>query len=149
MESDGSLPCLQHLVAFPYTELDLPIPRPHPFSWRFILILSFYLRLGLPSFLIPSEFPTQAQNEPLLSPIHATCPSRPICLDLIIRKIFGEGYRSWSWLLYSILPSSFLDPDIFLGCIFSNSLGLFSSLDVWDQIHVNIKQQAKLYFYIL
>jgi len=54
MESDGSLQCLQQPVAFPYTELDQSNPHPHPISWTFVLILSFYLRLGLPSILFPS-----------------------------------------------------------------------------------------------
>ena len=33
--------------------------NPHPTSWRYILILSTHLRLGLPSALFPSGFPNQ------------------------------------------------------------------------------------------
>ena len=63
---------------------------PHPTSWRSILILSTYLRLGLPSGLFPSGFPTKTLYAPLSSPIRATCPAHLILLDFITRAMLGE-----------------------------------------------------------
>ena len=90
MEPEGSLPhsSVRHLSL----SWNSPIQStyPHPTSWRFILILSTHLRLGLPSGLFPSDFPTKTLYAPLSSPIRATCPAHLILLDFITRTIFSE-----------------------------------------------------------
>jgi hypothetical protein len=85
-----------------------PVHTPHPTSWRFILILFYYLILGLPSALFPSSFPTKTPYTPLLSLIVATCPAHLILLNLITQIIFGVDCRILSppYLVYTnpLLP---------------------------------------------
>ena len=99
------------------SQLD-PVHAPHHTCWRSILILSSHLRLGHPSGLFPSGFPTQTLYKHLPSPTHATCPAHIILLGLITRTILGEQYRSLSSSLWSFLHSpitlSLLGPNILL-----------------------------------
>ena len=83
-----------------------------------------------PSGLFPSGFSSKTPYSPLLSPIHAACPSHPILIYLITQIIFGEAYRSWSSSLCSLFHSSvtpsLLGPNILLKTLFSNTLSLLN-----------------------
>jgi hypothetical protein len=71
----------------------------HLTSLRYILILSTHLRLGLPSGLIPSGFPTNILYALLFAPIHATCPVHLILLDLVILIILGQEYNLFEYVV--------------------------------------------------
>jgi hypothetical protein len=63
--------------------------------------LSTHLRLGLPSGLYPSGFPTNILYAFLVSPLRVTCPAHLILLDLIILIMFSEEHNLWSSSLSS------------------------------------------------
>ena len=100
----------------PVSILDQPNPVHIPTSHLLEIHpnISTHLRLGLPSGLLPSGFPTKTLYTPFSSPIRAICPARLILLDFITRTILGEEYKSFSSslcnLLHSPVTSSLLAP---------------------------------------
>jgi hypothetical protein len=82
-----------------------------------------------------------------LARIHSTCSAHHIFLNLVIRKIFAEEYRTWTILLCIILrsrvPSSLLVPNINRSPIFSNTFSLLSLIIVTDQVSHTFKATGK------
>ena len=145
MEPKGTLLHLQVPDICPYplarsiNSNPLP-PTPHPVG-----PLSSLLRLGLPSRLFPSCFPTKTQYTPLLSLIRATCPAYLILLILITHVIFREEYRSLSSSLCNFLcspvTSSLVGSNMPLRTLLSNTL---SSLIVNDHVSHPRKTTGKI-----
>ena len=130
------------------------VHAPHPTSWRSILILSSFLRRGLRSDLFSSFFATKILYTSLLSTIRATFPNHLICLDLITRKMLGQGYRSLSSTLcgfpHSLVTASLSDPNIPFVTLFPNTLSLRFSLNMSDHFSPPYKTTRKvIVLYIL
>jgi hypothetical protein len=88
-----------------------------------------------------------------VSPIRVTCLTHLILLDLLVLITLGEEYKSCSSSLCSFLhppvTSSLFGPNIFLSTLFSNTLSLFSSLNVRDQVSHPYRTTGKIIPYSL
>jgi len=153
MEPVHSLPHSQEpfhlLLSWPGSIQSMPL---HPTSSVFILISTPRSSKQYHSLRF---FPTtKTLYAPFLSPIYGMCPVYIILLDFVIWIILGEEYRSWSSSLYSLVDfpvtSSILGPNITLKTLFSNTLTLYFSLSVRDQVSNPYKSTGKhMVLYIL
>ena len=104
-------------------------------SIRSILILSSHLHLGLPSGLFHSGFPHQAPICTFLSPIRCHTPSPPHSIWFYHQDLVRTNHEAPRFVVFSTpFTSSLLSPNIFLRTLFSETLGLCSSLSVRHQV---------------
>ena len=80
-----------------------PMSLPTLFCWRLILILSFYLCLGLPSSCLPSGFPAKTMYALLLFSVFTTCLAPLTFLYLISLIIFDEDNKSWNSSIWNFI----------------------------------------------
>jgi hypothetical protein len=112
--------------------------------------LSTHLRLGPPSGLFPSGFPTSILYAFLFYLMRAIFPVHLIALDLIV--MLGEEYKLWSSSLHSFLQlpniSFRFGPNILLNTLFSNTISLCSSLNVRDQVSHPYRTSDKIVVFV-
>jgi len=123
----------------------------HPISQSSILILFSHLCIGLPSGLFPLGFPTKILHTFLIShACYTPHPSHPLWFDHL-NSIWWSIHVIKLLIMQSSPASchSLIDPNILLRTCSQNTLSLYSSLDVRDQVSHPHKTSKIMVFYIL
>jgi hypothetical protein len=115
-----------------------PIHNIPPQSLKIFFILSFHLRLGLPSDLLLSDFPTKILYTFLFCPVIATCHAVPWFDHFDVR------WRIEIMNLHHPVTSFLLGPNILLSTLFSNTLSLCSSLNARYEVSHQYKTSGKI-----
>jgi hypothetical protein len=144
MEPKCSLPCSQKPATCPYHQPDECIQHPHTFFHMIHFNIILASTPSLPSGLVPSGFQIKIWYAFIISPMRATCLSPLVLRDWIIllANIWWVQLWSCSWCFLQPPVTVFLDSDILLSTLFSNTLNLCSYLNVWDK---KIKKEFQIH----
>ena len=137
----------QQLSICPCSEPDQSCSSPISHILKIQLNINPSSTLGSSKWSLSLRFSYQALYSPILSPIHATCSTHLILLDMFTLIILCEEYGTLSFSLCSFLHfpvnSSLFSPNTFPCTLFSVTLSLASSLNL-TKFHTHIKLQAHL-----
>jgi len=120
--------------------------HPHPTSRRSILILSSYLRLGLPGGLLPSGFPTKTLYTPLPYALHVPPISFFFILSPAPYWVRSTDYSAHHYVIFSIplLPRPSY-AQIFSSTPYSQTPSVYiPPLTSATKFHTHTKHEAKL-----
>jgi hypothetical protein len=144
MQPADSLPHSQELCIFPYPWPDQSIPQPSLYLQD--LHVTIHLRLGLPSDLFLSGFPTSNLHAVLFSPTRPTCQFSLIPFDLITNYISPRVQITRLLIMQFPTPFGHFIPrssKYFPSIVLLNKLSLCSSLNVRNQVSCPYKTTGK------